>query len=129
MREIIVTKKAPAAVGAYSQGIRANGFVFTAGQLGIDPNTGEFVEGGVAEQTRRAVLNLQAVLEAGGASLKSVVKVTVFLHDIEDFAAMNRVYKEFFNEGPPARSAVAVRHLPLNGLVEIEAVALDETPD
>ncbi len=126
MREVISTDKAPAAVGAYSQAIKANGFVFTAGQLGIDPQTGKFVDGGVDAQTRQALKNLQAVLEGGGASLASVVKVTVFLHDIKDFAAMNGVYKDFFADAPPARSAVAVRDLPLGGKVEIEAVALAE---
>jgi 2-iminobutanoate/2-iminopropanoate deaminase len=126
MREVISTDKAPAAVGAYSQAIKANGFVFTAGQLGIDPATGSFVEGGVEEQTRQALTNLKAILEDAGASLGSVVKTTVFLHNIEHFSKMNGVYREFFSEAPPARSAVAVKNLPLGGLVEIEAVALIE---
>lgn len=124
MREVVSTEKAPAAVGAYSQAIKANGFVFTAGQLGLDPETGKLVEGGIEQQARQALKNLGAILEAAGASFDSVVKVTVFLADIEDFAAMNRVYKEFCADPPPARSAIAVRDLPLGGLVEIEAVAL-----
>ena len=127
MRQIISTEKAPAAVGPYSQAVKANGLVFTAGQLGIDPATSKFVEGGVEAQTRQALSNLQAILETAGTSLANTVKVTVFLHRMDDFAAMNGVYKTFFTEAPPARSAVAVRDLPLGGLVEIEAVAVLET--
>ncbi|MBN1283924.1 MAG: RidA family protein [Anaerolineae bacterium] len=124
MREVVSTDKAPAAVGAYSQAIKANGFVFTAGQLGLDPATGKLAEGGIEAQTRQALKNLGAILEAAGASFGTVVKVTVFLHNIDDFAAMNRVYKECCADPPPARSAIAVRDLPLGGLVEIEAMAL-----
>lgn len=126
-RKAIATEQAPAAVGPYSQGIRAKKvkqWVFTAGQLGMDPATGKLVEGGVEAQTRQALTNLSAVLEAGGASLADVVKVTVFLQDMGDFQAMNGIYAQFFTESPPARSAVEVAALPLGGLVEIEAVAV-----
>jgi 2-iminobutanoate/2-iminopropanoate deaminase len=107
-REVIATENAPAAVGPYSQGIRAGDFVFTAGQLGMDPSTGK----------------LEAVLEAAGSSLARVVKVTVFMQDMNDFQAVNGVYAQFFTQDPPARSAVQVAALPLGGLVEIEAIAL-----
>lgn len=123
-REVIATTKAPAAVGPYSQAIKANGFVFTAGQLGLDPATGKLVEGDVTDQARQALKNLQAILEAAGSSLEQVVKVTVFLKDINDFKRVNEVYAEFFKANPPARSAVQVAALPLGGLVEIEAVAV-----
>ena len=124
IREVIATEKAPAAVGPYSQAIRAGDLVFTAGQLGLDPATGKLVEGGVEAQARQALTNLQAVLEAAGSSLKRVVKVTVFLQDINDFRAVNGVYAQFFTQEPPARSAVQVAALPLGGLIEIEAIAL-----
>ncbi len=123
-REVIATSKAPAAVGPYSQAIKANGFVFTAGQLGLDPAAGKLVEGDVTDQARQALKNLQAILEAAGSSLDQVVKVTVFLKDINDFKRVNEVYAEFFKANPPARSAVQVAALPLGGLVEIEAVAV-----
>jgi len=123
-REVIATENAPAAVGPYSQGIRAGHLIFTAGQLGMDPTTGKLVEGGVEAQARQALTNLQAVLEAAGTSLDRAVKVTVFLQDIEDFKAVNGVYAQFFTQDPPARSAVQVAALPLGGLVEIEAIAL-----
>lgn len=122
----IATDQAPAAVGPYSQGMVANGFVFTAGQLGLDPATGKLVEGGVQAQARQALANLTAVLEAGGATLAGVVKVTVFLADINDFSSVNEVYNEVFSATgapPPARSAFEVANLPLGGLVEIEAIA------
>jgi len=122
-RTVISTDKAPAAVGPYSQGIQIGHFLFTAGQLGMDPATGKLVEGGVEAQTRQALTNLSAVLEAGGTSLAHVIKTTVFLQDIQDFQAMNGVYAQFFTADPPARSAVEVAALPLGGLVEIEAVA------
>jgi len=124
IREVIATEKAPAAVGPYSQAIRAGDLVFTAGQLGLDPATGKLVEGGVEAQARQALTNLRAVLEAAGSSLKRVVKVTVFLQDINDFKAVNGVYAQFFTQEPPARSAVQVAALPLGGLIEIEAIAL-----
>jgi reactive intermediate/imine deaminase len=124
LREVIATTNAPAAVGPYSQGICTRDLIFTAGQLGIDPATGQFVPGGVEEQARQALTNLQAVLEAAGSNLGRAVKLTVFLQDINDFKAVNGVYAQFFGEGPPARSAVQVAALPLGGLIEIEAIAL-----
>ncbi len=125
-RQVVHTDRAPAAVGPYSQAIRVDHTVFTAGQVGIDPQTGQLVEGGIAAQTRQALQNLAAVLEAAGTSLANVVKTTVFLADMGDFAEMNRVYAEFFAEAPPARSTVQVAGLPLGALVEIEAIALVE---
>ncbi len=125
-REVISTPKAPAAVGPYSQAIRVDNLVFTAGQVAIDPEQGKLIEGDIAAQTRQVLTNLSAVLEAAGSSLSQVLKTTVFLKDIHDFAAMNAVYAEFFPEKPPARSAVQVAALPLGALVEIEAVALVE---
>lgn len=122
-RIVVATDKAPVAVGPYSQGIQVGNLVFTAGQLGMNPATGKLVEGGIEAQTRQALTNLSAVLEAAGASLAHVVKVTVFLQDMGDFQAMNGVYAQFFTADPPARSAVEVAALPLGGLVEIEAVA------
>ena len=122
-KQIITTDKAPAAVGPYSQGVRVGDFIFTAGQLGIVPGTKEFAGPDIESQTRQALENLKAVLEAGGSCLKHVVKTTVFLQDIEEFSQMNAVYAKFFPENPPARSAVQVAALPLGGRVEIEAVA------
>ncbi|MBR3503083.1 MAG: RidA family protein [Clostridia bacterium] len=125
MKNIISTKDAPAAIGPYSQGIAAGGMVFTSGQLGLDPATGDFAPGGIEAQTRQSLTNVKAVLEAAGADLGKVVKTTVFLKDMNDFAAMNKVYAEFFGEGGcPARSAVEVARLPKGGLVEIEAIAV-----
>lgn len=123
-REIIQTDNAPAAVGPYSQGVKAGNMVFTAGQIALIPGTKDLAEGGIEGQTRQALDNLKAVLEAGGSSLSSVVKVTVFLADINDFAAMNGIYSEYFTESFPARSAFEVANLPLGALVEIEAIAL-----
>jgi 2-iminobutanoate/2-iminopropanoate deaminase len=123
-RHVIATERAPAAVGPYSQAIRCCSLVYTAGQLGMDPQTGTLVEGGIQAQTRQALTNIQAVLEAAGTSVTNVVKTTVFLQNIGDFQAMNAVYGEFFDADPPARSAVQVAALPLGGLVEIEAVAI-----
>ena len=122
-KDIIATKNAPGAIGPYSQGIRANGFVFASGQIGLDPATGEFVKGGIAEQSRQALLNVKNVLEAAGSGLDKAVKTTVFLKDINDFAAMNAVYSEFFKTDCPARSAVQVAALPKGALVEIEVIA------
>ena len=122
-KNIIATKNAPGAIGPYSQGIRANGFVFASGQIGLDPATGEFVKGGIAEQSRQALLNVKNVLEAAGSGLDKAVKTTVFLKDINDFAAMNAVYSEFFKTDCPARSAVQVAALPKGALVEIEVIA------
>ncbi len=123
-KEIVVTDKAPKALGPYSAAVRAGNFVFTAGQLGLDPQSGDFIPGGIEDQTQQALQNLAAVLEAAGSSLKKVVKTTVFLKDMDDFAAMNGVYGKFFTEEFPARSAVQAARLPKDGLVEIEAVAL-----
>lgn len=123
-RKIVHTEKAPAAVGPYSQAIVANGFVFTAGQVALIPAEGKLLDGDVQAQTRQVLQNLQAVLEAAGTSLENVVKTTVFLANIGDFAAMNEIYGEFFSQNPPARSAFEVANLPLGALVEIEAVAL-----
>lgn len=119
----LTTEKAPAAIGPYSQAIEANGFVYASGQLPIDPATGAFPEGGVKEQTRQSILNAQAILRSAGLELSNVVKTTVLLSDIADFAAMNEVYAEFFGEPYPARSAFAVRALPKGVLVEIEMIA------
>jgi 2-iminobutanoate/2-iminopropanoate deaminase len=123
-REVMHTDRAPAAVGPYSQAIRAGGLVFTAGQIALDPATGAMVDGGIEEQTRQALRNLQAVLEAAGSDLAGVLKTTVFLTDMGTFAAMNAVYGEFFPSSPPARSAVEVAALPKGALFEIECVAL-----
>ena len=119
----ISTSGAPKAIGPYSQAISANGFVFTAGQVALDPATGELVTGGVAEQTTRAVENLRAVLAAAGSSLSRVVKTTVFLVDMGDFSAMNEVYGRAFGSHRPARSTVAVAALPRGARVEIEVIA------
>ena len=124
MRQRVQTENAPAAIGPYSQAIKANGFVFVSGQIPIDPQTGEFVEDGIAEQTARVLKNLTAVLEASGSSLEQVVKTTVFLADMKEFSGMNEVYKDFFPSPPPARSTVAAAGLPRDARVEIEAVAL-----
>ncbi len=123
-RETIATEKAPKAIGPYAQAIVANGFVYTAGQIPLDPRTGNIVEGGIKEQTRRVFENLKAVLEASGTSMNQVLKATVFLKNIEDFAAMNEVYAEYLSDSKPARSTVAVAELPRNALVEIDLVAL-----
>lgn len=119
----ISTEKAPAAIGPYSQAIEANGFVFASGQLPIDPSTGNFAEGGIKGQTRQSLLNAQAILQAAGLELGNVVKTTVYLADMADFAAMNEVYSSFFAQPFPARSAVAVKDLPKNALVEVECIA------
>jgi 2-iminobutanoate/2-iminopropanoate deaminase len=123
-REIIQADKAPTAVGPYSQAVVVGELVFTSGQIAVDPGTGQLVGGGIDEQTRQIFRNLDAVLEAAGSSLDMVVKTTVFLSDMADFQHMNRVYEEFFPSGPPARSTVEVARLPLQALIEIEAVAL-----
>ena len=118
------TPRAPRAIGPYSQATRANGLLFTAGQVGFDPATGELVDGGIAEQTERVLQNVRAILEAEGLTLASVVKTTVFLVDMADFADMNAVYARAFGEHRPARSTVAVAALPRGARVEIEAVAV-----
>ena len=123
-RERIQTDNAPAAIGPYSQAIKAGGFVFASGQIPIDPQTGQFVPGGIAEQTEQVLKNLSAVLEAAGSSLDLVVKTTVFLADMKEFSGMNEVYATFFKGPPPARATVAAAGLPRDARVEIEAVAL-----
>jgi 2-iminobutanoate/2-iminopropanoate deaminase len=125
-RQIVATTGAPAAVGPYSQAIRCGNLIYTAGQLGMNPQTGKLVEGGIQAQTAQALTNLRAILEAAGTGMANVVKTTVFLQDIDDFARMNEVYAQFFPTTPPARSAVQVAALPLGGEVEIEAVAIIE---
>lgn len=123
-KKVLATDKAPKAVGPYSQGIRIGDLVYTAGQIALDPETGQMVEGDVAAQTERVLQNLMAVLESAHTSLAHVVKTTVFLQQMSDFAAMNEVYARVFGDTRPARSTVAVVGLPLGALVEIEAVAL-----
>ncbi|MBI5840250.1 MAG: RidA family protein [Chloroflexi bacterium] len=123
-KKIIQTEKAPKAIGPYSQAIRTENIVFTAGQIALDPSAGELIPGGIEEQTRQVLTNLKHVLEAADSGLAYVVKTIVFLKDMNDFPKMNAIYAEFFNENPPARSTIAVAALPKGGLVEIEAVAL-----
>jgi len=123
-RESVQTDNAPKAIGPYEQAIKANGFIYTAGQIPIDPKTGNFVEGGITAQTRQVLENLKAVLEAGGSSLDRVVKATAFLKNMADFAAMNEVYAQYLGSAKPARSTVAVAELPRGALVEIDLVAL-----
>ncbi len=122
-KEIVRTDAAPAAIGPYSQAVRAGEFLFLSGQIPLDPATGQMVEGGIEAQTRRVLENLKAVLEAAGAGLDRVVKTTVYLADLDDFAAMNAVYAEYFPENPPARAAVQVARLPKGARIEIEAIA------
>ena len=123
MKQVISTPKAPAAIGPYSQAIRVGNLIYTSGQIPINPATGQFVEGGIKEQTRQSLTNVKAILEEAGTSMASVIKTTVFMADMADFADMNAVYAEFFTEPFPARSAVAVKTLPKGALVEIEVVA------
>ena len=123
MKQVISTPKAPAAIGPYSQAIRVGNLVYTSGQIPIDPATGAFVEGGIKEQTRQSLTNVRAILAEAGLAMSDVVKTTVFMADMNDFAEMNAVYAEFFSEPYPARSAVAVKTLPKGALVEIEVVA------
>lgn len=126
MKKMISTPKAPAAIGPYSQAIQVGNLIYTSGQIPIDPATGQLVEGGIKEQTRQSLSNIQAILQEAGLTMTSVVKTTVFMADMADFAEMNSVYAEFFTEPYPARSAVAVKTLPKNALVEIEVVAEKE---
>ena len=123
MKTQITSPKAPAAIGPYSQAIAANGFLFISGQLPIDPATGNFAEGGIRELTRQSLENVKSILAEAGLTLADVVKTTVFLADMSDFAAMNEVYAEYFTAPAPARSAVAVKTLPKGGVVEIEVIA------
>ena len=124
MRDIISTKEAPQAIGPYSQAIRANGFVFVSGQIAIDPATQQVISGDVAAQTDRVLKNLSAILKAAGSGLEKVVRSTVFLKDMADFAAMNEVYGRYFTTAPPARSTVQAARLPKDVLVEIDVIAL-----
>ena len=121
--KVISTKKAPAAIGPYSQAIQVGNLVYTSGQIPIDPATGALVEGGIKEQTRQSLTNVKAILEEVGLTMNNVVKTTVFMADMNDFVEMNSIYAEFFSEPYPARSAVAVKTLPKGALVEIEVVA------
>ena len=123
-KNVIHTDMAPKAIGPYSQAIRTESMVYTAGQIGLDTVTGELIGSTVEEQTRQALTNIRNVLEAAGSSIDHVVKTTVFLKDMNDFSKMNAIYAEFFGENPPARSTIAVAGLPKGGLVEIETVAL-----
>ena len=124
MKKVISTQQAPAAIGPYSQAIQVGNLVYTSGQIPIDPSTGSLVEGGVKEQARQSLLNVKAILEEAGLTMSNVVKTTVFMADMNDFAEMNAVYAEFFTEPYPARSAVAVKTLPKGALVEIEVIAV-----
>ncbi len=125
MREIISTKDAPQAIGPYSQAVKSNGFVFTSGQVAIDPATQQVIDGDVAAQTDRVLRNLSEILEAAGSGLGKVVKATVFLKNMSEFAVMNSVYGKYFNTAPPARSTVEVARLPKDVLVEIDVIALE----
>ena len=124
--KVISTKKAPAAIGPYSQAIQVGNLVYTSGQIPIDPATGTFIEGGIKEQTRQSLTNVRAILEEAGLTLANVIKTTVFMADMNDFADMNAIYAEFFSEPYPARSAIAAKSLPKGALVEIEVVATIE---
>jgi len=124
MKEIISTENAPGAIGPYSQAIKAGGMLFCSGQIPIDTATGEFVEGGVVEQTEQVLRNLKAVLEAAGAGISNVVKTTVFLADMNDFGAMNEVYAKYFGDDKPARATVQAARLPRDARVEIECIAV-----
>ena len=122
--ELIATKKAPGAVGPYSQGVKAGNMIFTSGQLAIDPETGELLTGDIQKQARMSLENVKAVLAAGGATMEDVVKVTVFVEDVSKFSLINEVYAEYFSDHKPARSLVEVAKLPLNAEIEIEAIAV-----
>jgi 2-iminobutanoate/2-iminopropanoate deaminase len=124
MREIIESQEAPAAIGPYSQAVRSGGQIWLSGQIGLDPENGALVSGGIEAETRQAMANLQAVLTAGGSGLERLLRTTVYLADMADFEAFNRTYAEFFSGEPPARACVAVAGLPRGARVEIEAVAL-----
>jgi 2-iminobutanoate/2-iminopropanoate deaminase len=123
-KEIVKSEKVPQPIAPYSIGVKGCHFIFISGQLGMNPQTNVLVEGGIEAQTRQALLNLKEIVQAAASDISQVVKTTVFLKDIADFSAMNKVYAEFFNENPPARSAIQVAALPKDGLIEIEAIAL-----
>jgi len=124
VKEIVQTDTAPKAIGPYSQAIKAGGFLFVSGQIPIDPTSGQFVSGGIAEQTEQVMKNLSALLESAGSGLERVVKATVFLADMDEFAAMNQVYGRYFASEPPARATVEVARLPRDARVEIDVIAL-----
>jgi len=124
VREIITAEKGPKAIGPYSQAIKANGLIFTAGQVALDPATGQMAQGGIAAETARVLENLKAVVEAAGSSLGQALKVTVYLKDMNDFAAMNEVYARYFAKDPPARSTIEAARLPRDARVEMDLVAL-----
>ncbi|MCH7587499.1 MAG: reactive intermediate/imine deaminase [Chloroflexi bacterium] len=130
-REVIAPANAPAAIGPYSPAIRIADLIYTSGSLGMDPQSGELVPGGIEQETRQALLNINTILEAGGSSLGQIVKTTVFLQNLEEFPQMNAVYAGFFNDRPPARTTVEVAALPKGAAIEIEAVAIvsDEGSD
>jgi 2-iminobutanoate/2-iminopropanoate deaminase len=123
MKDVVLTDKGPKPIGPYSQAIKINGLIYLSGQVALDPRSNEFLSGDIAQQTERVMENIKAILEAGGSNLNHVVKTTVFLKDINDFAAMNEVYGKFFKAAPPARSTVQVAKLPKDALVEIEVIA------
>ncbi len=123
MRDIVLTDKGPKPIGPYSQAVRSNGFLYLSGQVALDPKNGELVGSDVAQQTQRTLENVKGILEAAGSNLHHVVKTTVFLKDINDFAAMNETYAKYFPSAPPARSTVQVARLPKDALVEIEVIA------
>jgi len=124
VREIITAEKGPKAIGPYSQAVKANGFIFTAGQVALDPVTGQMAQGGIAAETARVLENLKAVVGAAGSSLAQAVKVTVYLKDMNDFAAMNEVYARYFPKNPPARSTIEAVRLPRDARVEMDLIAL-----
>jgi 2-iminobutanoate/2-iminopropanoate deaminase len=124
MRDVVATKDAPQAIGPYSQAIKANGFIFTSGQIAFDPATNQIIQGDVGAQTERVLKNLEAILKAAGSGLERVVRTTVFLKNMGDFAAMNEVYGRFWKSAPPARSTVEVARLPRDAAVEIDLIAL-----
>jgi 2-iminobutanoate/2-iminopropanoate deaminase len=123
MKDVVLTDKGPKPIGPYSQAIRANGFLYVSGQVALDPKTGEFIGTDIRQQTQRTLENVKGILEAAGSNMHHVVKTTVFLKDINDFAAMNEMYATFFTQAPPARSTVQVARLPKDALVEIEVIA------
>jgi len=124
MKDLVLTEKAPKPIGPYSQAVKVNGFIYLSGQVAIDPRSNEFAGGDIAHQTERVMENIRAILEAGGSLLRHVVKTTVFLKDMNDFAAMNEVYARYFTTAAPARSTVQVARLPKDALVEIKAIAV-----
>jgi 2-iminobutanoate/2-iminopropanoate deaminase len=123
MRDIVLTDRGPKPIGPYSQAVKAGGFLYMSGQVALDPKTGEMVGSTIAEQTERVMNNIKGIIEAGGSNLHHVVKTTVYLKDMNDFAAMNEVYAKFFTQAPPARSTVQVARLPKDALVEIDIIA------